>query len=69
MRTNITLLILPFLFILNIGSKSSDKHHIAKIEKHASTKSYINNKTMGVSINLYRLPKAESLNEIKDLEK
>ena len=67
------LLFIPFLFLwthknqelINLGTDTSitpiDNRYILSNNNHIQ-------KTMGISINLYRLTKAEKLDEIKDLE-
>ena len=73
MTTPKQLLIIPLLFIathknlefLNLGLDTTntiaDNRNNSNIKKHFQ-------KTMGISINLYRIGKAEKLDDIKDLE-
>lgn len=67
------LLIVPFLFLgtHNIQEVTNLFSYIANTNidnGHYSNNKNLTKKTMGVSINLYRICKAEKLEEIKDLE-
>jgi hypothetical protein len=66
-------LLLPFLFITTFEIHNSICANSDTFNKHIENQnvSSINkakHKTMGISINLYRLEKAEKLEDIKDLE-
>ena len=67
MTFNRQLIFIPFFFLLPFGNQDLEKNDLSGNEQKLSgTKQ--NHKNMGISINLYRLPKAERLEDIKDLE-
>ena len=68
------LLIITFLFVGTPKKLQSKKNNPDISNMSVDTRQIFNNhnylqKTMGISINLYRLGKAEKLDEIKDIEK
>lgn len=67
MKIQIQLIFISLFFFLMSGTQDFKKFAPSGFEKKISDQNQ-NQKTMGISINLYRLPKAERLEDIKDLE-
>ena len=72
MTTLKQLLIIPFLFLgthdKELANLYNDSSNVSICKRHNFNSINHIQKTMGISINLYRIGKAEKLDDIKDLE-